>query len=113
MAALFQVGDVPVEYPIVPDNGGLGVALSAGTTASVPQLLPPGHSLGYIVTNDSNVCFWYLFCTASGAATLGCLPVLPGTQYNGTFPNDSTLTHISVITRVGAATGTINFGKGR
>lgn len=113
MAALFQVGDNPAEYTFLPDTGGLGVALTAAMTASVPQKLPLGHSQSYIITNDGLACFWYAFCAGDGAATLAYLPVLPGTQLNGTFPNDSTLTHISVITRLGSTTGTINFGKGR
>ena len=96
-----------------PDSGGLGVALEATTTASVAQLLPPRHGRGYIITNDSQNCYWYGFGGASFRATLAYLPALPGTQIGGTFPNDASLTHISVITRVGSATGTINFGKGR
>ena len=113
MATLFPVGDLPAEYTFLPDNGGLGVALSAKIVASTPQKLPVGHSQGYIITNDGDNCMWYAFCRSNGVATLAYLPVLPWRQWSGTFPNDSTLTHISVITRTGTTTGTINFGKGR
>ncbi len=113
VATLFPVGDVPVNTMFVPDSGGLGVALSASVTASTPQKLPVGHSQGYVITNDGDNCMWYAFCPSTGRATLAYLPVLPWRQWSGTFPNDASLTHISVITRTGTTTGTINFGKGR
>lgn len=115
MTQLFQVGlpSTPVNTPFLPDSGGKGLALVATQTASVAQELPVGHSNQYIISNDGNFSFWYGFGGAGFRATLAYLEVPPCSIWSRTFPNDATLTHISVITRYSTTTGTINFGKGQ
>lgn len=113
MTQLFQQGNNPVTTPFEPDSGGKGVALTATTTASVAVALPIGHGRQYIISNDGMVSFWYGFGGSEFLATLAYLEVGPDKRLPFTFPNDITLTHISVITRSGSTTGTINFGKGK
>lgn len=119
MGQLFLSGDNPAVYSLVPDNGGAGLALFATTTPSVAVPLPLGHGRQYMISNDGPVSYWYGFGGPNFKATMGAfngdiayLEVLPGVQLAQTFPNDDSLTHISVVSRVGPTTGTISFGKG-
>jgi hypothetical protein len=108
----------PLSYAITlgfkPQFGGLGINVSANGTPSLPAALPTGAGPQVLCSNDSNVWWWLAFGGSSVSASPGWLPVPAGTQVVYSIPDDgSAAGFYSVVTRGGAATGTINFGIGQ
>lgn len=97
-------------------NGGLGVALTAGSASTRATLPEQGGNL--TVFNAGTAPIWFRIGDSNVVATTGCTPIAAGIKEVFTIMADDTLglangyTHIAVIAQSGAQLVTANRGYG-